>query len=242
VVIRTLPRVIAAEPGRPTRAGSQATQQTSRAIAEDPSVWTPWLAREAVDRYAELAPVWNDERGGYRPVPVADALARGGPLPDGWCVEVGSGTGLLTPLLARVWPRVVSLDLSPDMLRRATGPRRVLADASRLPLAGGRAAAVVLADVPLFATEVVRVLGPGGVVVWSNALGVDAPHHVPVDMVLAALRRASGGAAWSGVTAEAGWGLWAVLHRRSLRSRPRPAFDSDRGGNMDRHDTGSGDV
>lgn len=227
VVIRTLPRVVAAEPGRPTRGGAQATRETSRAIAEDPSVWTARLARETVDRYAELAPVWNDERGGYRPVPVADALERGGPLPDGWCVEIGSGTGLLTPLLARVWSRVVCLDLSPDMLRRSTAPRRVLADASRLPLADGRAAAVVLADVPLFAREVVRVLAPGGVVLWSNALGVDAPHHVPVETVLSVLRRASGGAAWSGVTAEAGWGLWAVLRRRRLRSRLRPALDSD---------------
>jgi hypothetical protein len=99
------------------------------------------------------------------------------------------------------------------MLSRASAPRRVLADASRLPLAGGRAAAVVLADVPLFAGEVVRVLRAGGVVVWSNALGADAPHHVPVETVLAALSRASGVADWSGVTAEAGWGLWAVLRR-----------------------------
>lgn len=212
-MIRTLPRVVPAEPDRPKRGGAQATQRTSRAIAEDPSAWTAQLARETVDRYAELAPLWNDERGGYRPVPLADALARGGPLPDGWCVEVGSGTGLLTPLLARAWSRVVCLDLSPDMLSRATAPRRVRADASRLPLAGGRAAAVVLADVPLFAAEVVRVLSPGGVVVWSNALGVDAPHHVPVETVLAALRRASGGAAWSALASEAGWGLWAVLRR-----------------------------
>jgi hypothetical protein len=55
-------------------------------------------------------------------------------------------------------------------------------------------------------------LAADGVVVWSNALGIDAPHHVPVAAVLAALRRASG-TAWTAVTAEAGWGLWAVLRR-----------------------------
>jgi len=81
------------------------------------------------------------------------------------------------------------------------------------PVTAGRSQENLDAGVPLFAGEVVRVLAPGGVVLWSNALGTDAPHHVPVETVLSVLRRASGGAAWSGVTAEAGWGLWAVLHR-----------------------------
>jgi hypothetical protein len=67
--------------------------------------------------------------------------------------------------------------------------------------------------VPLFAGEVVRVLAADGVVVWSNALGVDAPHHVPIETVRSALERVSGGARWSAVTAHAGWGLWAVLRR-----------------------------
>lgn len=212
-MIHVLPRVVPSPPGKPTRAGAVATQRESRAFAADPSLWSPDMARATVDRYAELAPVWNGERGGYRPVPLADALARGGPLPPGGCVEVGCGTGLLTPLLARVWSPVVCFDLTWDMLRRSTAPCRALADASRLPVPSGWAAAVVLGDAPLFAAEVVRVLSGDGVVVWSNALGVDAPHHVPVDEVLAALRRASGDAIWSALTAEAGWGMWAVLRR-----------------------------
>jgi SAM-dependent methyltransferase len=211
-VIRTLPRVVPAPPGKPTRAGAQATQQLSRAIAERPAVWSARLARQTVRQYAELAGGWDRQRGGYRRTPLVDALARGGPLPAGRCVEIGCGTGLLTPLLAAVWADVTCLDLSWDMLSRSAAPRRVLADASRLPLAGGCAAAVVLADAPLFAAQVVRVLADDGVVVWCNALGVDAPHHVPVGTVLAVLRKASG-VAWSAVTAEAGWGLWAVLRR-----------------------------
>jgi SAM-dependent methyltransferase len=209
-VIRTLPRTVPAPPGKPVRPEAAASRRTSRAIAEDPAMWSPDLARATVRQYAELAPAWEGERGGYRPVPLADALARGGPLPTGRCLEVGCGTGLLTPLLARVWPDVVCLDLSADMLGRSHAAWRGHADASRLPLADRVAAAVVLADTPLFAGEVMRVLAPGGVVVWSNALGVDAPHHVPVDTVCAALAQASG-AAWSALTSEAGWGLWAVL-------------------------------
>lgn len=212
-MLRVLPRVQPAESGKPTRAGAQATQASSRTIAEDPSTWSPQLASAAISRYTELAPVWNDERGGYRSVPLADALARGGPMPAGPCLEIGCGTGLLTPLLAPVWHRVICLDLTWEMLRRSTAPRRIRADASRLPIADGQAAAVVLADVPLFAPEVVRVLTGDGVVVWSNALGVDAPHHVPIDVVGAALDRATPGTPWDGVTAEAGWGLWAVFRR-----------------------------
>jgi hypothetical protein len=98
------------------------------------------------------------------------------------------------------------------MIHRSPAPWRLVADASRLPLPSASAHAVVLADVPLFATEVVRVLAPDGVVVWSNALGTDAPHHVPVACVLAALNEASP-VPFGAVTAAAGWGLWAVLRR-----------------------------
>jgi SAM-dependent methyltransferase len=211
-MIRTLPRVVPAAPGKPVRPEAAASQRESRELAEHPDSWSGERARAVVRRYTGLAPVWDGERGGYRPVPLADALDRGGPFPAGPCVEVGAGTGLLTPLLAAVWPDVVSLDLTPEMMRRSTAPWRVVADASRLPLPAGAAAAVVLADVPLFAAEMVRVLAPGGVVVWSNALGTGAPHHVPVDVVGSALHDAAG-APFSGVSAEAGWGLWTVFRR-----------------------------
>jgi SAM-dependent methyltransferase len=211
-MIQTLPRLIPADPGKPVREGAAETQRASRELAEDPSRWSAQMARDVVRRYTELAPVWEGERGGYRPVPLSDALARGGPLPSGLCLEVGAGTGLLTALLTAVWPRVVSLDLTAEMLRRSSARWRVLADASKLPVRDATAAAVVLADAPLFSAEVARVLAPDGVVVWSNALGVDAPHHVPVPTVLAALQRATPDQRWNAVTAEAGWGLWAVFH------------------------------
>jgi SAM-dependent methyltransferase len=212
--VTVLPRVIPAPAGRPRRAGAEQSQRESRLTAADPSRWTTDRARESIRRYAELAACWDAERGSYRPIPLQDALHRGGPLPAGACAEVGAGTGLLTPLLLRVWPRVLSLDLSPDMLARSGAPWRVRADAARLPLPTGCLAAVVLADAPLFASEVCRVLRRDGVVVWSNALGDAAPHYVPVDALLAALRRYQGSSSWRAVASEAGWGSWAVLRRR----------------------------
>lgn len=151
-MIRRLARVVPAAPGKPSRPEARASQDASRGLAEDPGSWSGAQAREVIRRYTELAPVWDGERGGYRPVPLAGALRRGGPWLAGRCVEIGSGTGLLTPLLRAVWPEIVCLDLTAEMLRRARAPWRVVADAARLPVAR----------------------------------------------------------AWDAVTAEAGWGRWAV--------------------------------
>jgi SAM-dependent methyltransferase len=186
------------------------------AIARDPSAWTPALAQETIRSYADLAPTWNDDRGGYRPVALRDALSRGGPFPNGDCVEIGSGTGLLTSLIRAHWPRVVSIDLSHDMLSRAPGDWNVRADARDLPLPDRSMAAAVLADCPLFAGEVCRVLRAGGVLVVSNALGDAAPHHVAAQEVLAALQRQDSSAGWAAVASEAGWGSWMVARRVAL--------------------------
>jgi SAM-dependent methyltransferase len=210
--ITELTQVVPADPGKPVRPEAAASQRTSRELAEHPSTWSHEQADEVVRRYTELAPVWDGDRGGYRSVPLTDALQRGGPWPEGLCLEVGCGTGLLSALIQEVWPKVVSLDLTWAMLSRSPAPWRVLGDASQLPAGDASAQAVVLADVPLFADEVVRTLTPDGVVVWSNALGEDAPHHVPIETVLGALEKASG-ADWSAVMSHAGWGLWAVLRR-----------------------------
>ncbi|WP_165550250.1 class I SAM-dependent methyltransferase [Kribbella speibonae] len=210
--ITQLPQLIPADAGKPVRPEAAASQQASRQLALQPSSWSREQADETVRRYTELATVWEGERGGYRPVPLGDALQRGGPWPAGLCLEIGCGTGLLSGLVQQVWPRVVSLDLTWAMLSRSTAPWRVLGDASRLPVPDGSARAVVLADVPLFAAEIVRTLSADGVVVWSNALGEDAPHHVPIATVLETLEDASD-AAWSAVMSHAGWGLWAVLRR-----------------------------
>lgn len=212
-MIRSLARVVPAQPGKPVRPEAAAVQARSRAIAEDPGRWSAALARQTTDEFTRLAPVWDDSRGQYRPVPLRDALERGGPFPAGLGVEVGCGTGLLTGFVEAVWPRVLSLDLTWEMVRRSPARWRANADAARLPVADSAAGAVVIADVPLFAEEVVRILAPDGVVVWSNALGAESPHHVPVEVVAGALERATPHVGWDAVTAEAGWGLWAVLRR-----------------------------
>lgn len=211
--LQDLERVVPEAPGKPRRTGASENQAFARTIALQPDSWTRGNAEEMAARFDELAATWDQGRGHYRLAPLADALARGGAWPAGMCVEVGSGTGLLTPLLREKWNPVLGVDISHGMLSRSQEPGRVQADASRLPLEGHTAAVVAIEDAPLFASEVIRVLREDGVVLWVNALGRDAPFFVDPECLLAALRAASDGAAWSGSASEALWGSWAVLSR-----------------------------
>ena len=162
-----------------------------------------------------MAASWAGERGGYRPPVLADALARGGPFGPGRAVEIASGTGLLTPLIAGVWQPVLAVDLSRGLLRRSAARHKVQADAARLPLADGCADAVVIGDGPLFAAEVARVMAERAVLVWCNALGTGAPFYLPTEVLVEAMTAATG-RDWDATESEAYWGSWVVL-----RAAPR---------------------
>lgn len=164
--------------------------------------------------FDEAASGWDSDRGGYRRPVLADALARGGPFRPGLAVEIASGTGLLTPLIQALWPAVIAVDLSYGMLARSAAAHRVQADAAHLPLAGGCADAVVIGDGPLFAAEVARVMTEQAVLVWSNALGHEAPFFVPAQIVAQAMTAATG-RPWDAVESQAHWGSWAVLRPAS---------------------------
>ncbi|MFG2858664.1 methyltransferase domain-containing protein, partial [Streptomyces mirabilis] len=60
-------------------------------------------------------------------------------MPQGPCLELGSGTGLFTPILTALFPQVISMDLSMRMLQQANGrsSRRVRADAAPIRRRGG---------------------------------------------------------------------------------------------------------
>ena len=86
----------------------------------------------------------------------------------------------------------------------------MLADGSRLPLAAGAAAAVVLVNCFLFPEEVDRVLAPDGVIVWVNSSGPETPIHLPPDDVAEALP-----GRWTGVESTAGLGRGACCGART---------------------------
>jgi hypothetical protein len=117
--------------------------------------------------------------------------------------------------LAAAFGQVISLDLSEQMLRHATGrsPARVRADAHALPLTDASITVVVAIDMLLFPTQIARVLAPAGALIWINQLGTNGPLYLPAHEVATAMP-----GHWHTTQAEAGWGTWAVLRR--LTSTP----------------------
>ncbi|MGI8685410.1 MAG: methyltransferase domain-containing protein, partial [Acidimicrobiales bacterium] len=159
-----LPRTVPAEPGRPELADDRRPiREVTRQIAFDPGGWSPERAVHVAAMFDGLAPSWHERPAAGRYEAVDDALARGGPFPPGPCLEIGSGTGLVTPRLAARFSPLVSMDLSPGMLALApAGTFRLRADSSTLPVRHGAAAVVALVNMFLFPAEVDRVLAPDG--------------------------------------------------------------------------------
>ncbi len=183
-------------------------QRVTWQAAFEPETWTRDRAEKVAALFDSMAPTWN-ARQQYvnRYDALLDALARGN-ANRGRCLEVGSGTGLVTPMLADVFPSVISVDLSAEMLAVAPTGVLVQADAASLPFRAGSFACIVLVNALLFPAEVDRVLADGGTVVWVSTRGTETPIYLAPDDVPAAL---PGG--WRGVASEAGPGTWAVVAR-----------------------------
>ena len=183
---------------------------TRRAAGLTGEPWDDAARREVAAFFDALAPEWHTRTSPERDAVFTDALTRG-PVPGGaLALEVGSGIGAYSSLLAERFRDVLALEIAVEMLRLApAGPaHRVLADAAVLPVADGAADAVVLVNAFLFPAEVDRVLAPAGRVVWVNSSGDKTPIHLQATEVAAALP-----GRWSGTSGRAGAGTWCVLHR-----------------------------
>ncbi len=201
---------------------SHPMRQVTRQVAFEPGGWTPERRAKVADLFDGLAAEWHTRASPGRLSQLPDALDRGLPA-IGWeppggpgggrCLELGSGSGLFTPVLVARFDRVVALDLAIEMLRRAPVDvgLRVQGDASALPVADGGADVVVLVNALLFPHEVDRVLAPDGAVVWVNSRGDRTPIHLPVADVAEALP-----GSWSGVASRADEGTWGVLRRDAV--------------------------
>lgn len=138
-----------------------------------------------------------------------DALERGGLVGRGIALDIGSGTGVFTASLARRFEFLVSVDLSLEMLRRASaGAPRVCADGADLPFPDGAVTTVVIANCFLFPAEVARVLSSDGELLWVSVFGDKTPIYLSVEEIARVLP-----GAWNAVTAHAGMGSWAIFRR-----------------------------
>src|SRR5207248_4610334 len=118
---------------------------TRRAAGLDAGGWTGELRDEVEGYFDGLAGEWHTRSSPQRTAVVVDALVRGlGAIdsPVGMAVEVGSGIGTYSPLLAERFATVVAIDLSLAMLKLAAiGPaHRVQADGAKLPVRDSSAA------------------------------------------------------------------------------------------------------
>lgn len=199
-------------PGGPDHPMRKVTLQ----VAFDPDGWTPERRTKVAGLFDSLAPEWHTRDGPGRHAPLVDALDRGEVPGDGLCLELGSGVGITTALLAERFDVVHALDLSMEMLRRSpasSGPR-VLGDSSHLPYPDRSARAIVCQNMLLFPAEVDRVLATGGVLVWVNT----SAEHTPIHLSAAEVERALPGS-WDVVASSAGRGTWAVARRTHDRRR-----------------------
>ena len=99
---------------------------TRRAAGLDERGWTSELRDEVETFFDELAPEWHTRISPERAAIVADALERGlGAAEQGMAVEVGSGIGAYSGLLAKRFAPVVAADLSMSMLKLAPQNRRI---------------------------------------------------------------------------------------------------------------------
>jgi SAM-dependent methyltransferase len=186
---------------------------TRRAAGLDTGGWTGELRGQVQEFFDGLAGEWHTRSSPQRTAVVTDALVRGlDPIASlaGVAVEVGSGIGTYSPLLAERFPAVLAIDLSLEMLKRAPirPAYRVQADGARLPIRDGAAAAVVLINAFLFPTEIDRILSRDGALVWVNSSGEQTPIYLPVDDLVARLP-----GEWTGTSSRAGEGHWCVLRR-----------------------------
>jgi len=188
---------------------------TRRAAGLDEGGWKDDLREDVKAYFDAMADEWHTRTSPARTAIVTDALTRGVEAtvtPAGVAVEVGSGIGTYSALLASRFGTVVAIDLSLAMLRLAPpAPAfRVQADGSTLPLRDASAAAIVLVNAFLFPSEVDRVLAPEGVILWVNSSGERTPIYLsPEDLVTALPGE------WTGTASRAGEGHWCVLRRAS---------------------------
>ena len=186
---------------------------TRRVAGLDAVGWDGKARAEVVEVFDALAPEWHTRSSPQRTAVVLDAFERGlggNTVDNHVAIEVGSGIGSYSALIANRFDTVLSVDVSAEMVRHApAGPTyRVLADSGLLPISDRSADAVIAINAFLFPHEVARVLRVEGTLIWVNSSGEETPIHPSTEDVVAVLPFPV-----EGRESRAGAGTWCVLRR-----------------------------
>ncbi len=152
--------------------------------------------------FDSAASQWDERTGAGSPehlAALAAAVISISPKPER-VLDVGCGTGAGTLFLAREYPhaRVRGVDISPKMISEANGkvgldPEARVAfregDAAALPFPDEHFDLICQTNMPVFFSEVARVLRPGGFVIICSSLGQQTPFSTPDELMTKKFKR-----------------------------------------------------
>jgi ubiquinone/menaquinone biosynthesis C-methylase UbiE len=110
-------------------------------------------------------------------------------------LEIGTGTGSGAAVLKSRFPdaEITGVDLSPEMVRiaqaKVSGVTFEPADASRLPFPDASFDLIAQNNVPVYFSEIARVLAPGGRVLITSTLGPVTPYYTPHNVLTRRFRK-----------------------------------------------------
>lgn len=176
-------------------------------VLRDPADNDAW--RGLRRSYADMSDSWRDwtsEQQDYD-LAVRDGLRHTRPAP--WAVEICCGTGEATGGISETVPKVFACDLNVPMLKhRAAVPDAIwfAADVQSLPLGTGTVPLVVSLNGVFSPSELVRVIRPGGQLLWCTSFRSGTPLYVPPEHIHGML-----GEGWSAEGQHAGHGEWTLF-------------------------------
>jgi SAM-dependent methyltransferase len=202
-------------PPRPPLLIRLAGQAISQVVVRAPILW-PLLRGTSRRFWDRAAPGWAERVTPQRVAPLAAACDRLDGDPER-ILELGTGTGAGARMLAERFPgaSIDAADLSPEMIEtaRSSAPERIrfaVADASALPYDDGGFDLVAQLNMPLFPSELVRVVRPGGHVIVASSLGPATPYYTPERLVRRRLAKLGVGDA---VIGKAGAGTYLLARK-----------------------------
>jgi SAM-dependent methyltransferase len=180
-------------------------------VLNDPADEEAWQGLHST--YAQQAPIWReftDAQFGY-----AQSVRQGlqHVRPAEWAVEICCGTGEATGHIAAAVPRLIACDLNVEMLTRhapVPGVPWVAADVRQLPLGTGAVPLIVSLNGVLNPREIVRVIRPGGQLLWCTSFRSGTPLYVEPDRIHQLL-----GGDWTAKGDAAGYGEWTLFTKPS---------------------------
>lgn len=188
-------------------------QEISRAVAFDPTSWSPGVANEVRAIFDARAENWYTHETDAYLASLASALDSAG-IGGGTCLDIGTGTAIHEATLAARFERVLAVDFSPRMLAWAKRGSAVFvqADAARLPFTDSSVDTIVCVNMFLFAVGYARVLKRDGTLVFVSTRAQETPIYLDPNELGEAMASLVD-PAFEMTTGSTGQSCWSIVRR-----------------------------